>query len=661
MKRIFLFGVMLVLVTAHSALAENWAVMVGVDRYYKIRPNLSFCQSDAEYLRDALLKYAGFQPDHIKTLFSEEATKDNIRSAVLDWLVGNVRSGDKVIFYFSGHGVQIRDGDGDEEDGYDESLVAYDSWLIDTKFILDDELSRWLEQVPTTNKMVILDCCHSGTGIRSLELDTQVREYRPQEPIQVTGTRSLESSQPNFAGTTLVSACDAHQVALESKRLGHGVFTYHLSKSLDGNADTDSDGRISIREAATHVVGRIKADGWEQDPQLEGDYTGKYLVGEGEVVDPYGTIVAIEDGSVFTLALGAQDNVTIGSLYAIFPASATSTEGVGKGLIEITEVREKQSIGKAFELQGGIQVGDKVVEYQHRLKFDNLRVRFDSVSVGGTVSELRSIDVRRAFVKALGQIEHIELVEESGQPAERHLQVNLSRASGTQQYRLEAHLVNTQTQKPGQKYALPFVWTQLDKAVQTLLSGQYVGGELEGAYALKRLSKLTNPANPPVKIDLQLNKGANGIYNIGDVLSITASVDNDCWLTLLDIGSSGKITVLLPNRYQPDNHVKANTPIHVPAAISSYLIQVGGPPGTETIKALATLEPLDFDELSMEDLKHHFKLLDSDASGSLSEKITGKDLFLVETDRWAETSVHFRVAPEKLYDSRAVLEISILE
>ncbi len=43
------------------------------------------------------------------------------------------------------------------------------------------------------------------------------------------------------------------------------------------------------------------------------------------------------------------------------------------------------------------------------------------------------------------------------------------------------------------------------------------------------------------------------------------------------------------------------------------------------------------------------------------DQITGEDLVLVETDRWAETSVHFRIAPEKLYDPRSVLEIFILE
>ena len=67
------------------------------------------------------------------------------------------------------------------------------------------------------------------------------------------------------------------------------------------------------------------------------------------------------------------------------------------------------------------------------------------------------------------------------------------------------------------------------------------------------------------------------------------------------------------------------------------------------------------EELSVEDLKQRFKSFGADESSALSQKITGKDLFIVETDRWAESSLHFRIAPEDLYKSRSVLELSILE
>ena len=163
-------------------------------------------------------------------------------------------------------------------------------------------------------------------------------------------------------------------------------------------------------------------------------------------------------------------------------------------------------------------------------------------------------------------------------------------------------------------------------------------------------------------VEWDIIKGANGIYNIGDVLNVTATVDQDCCLTLLDIGSSGNIIVLFPNKHQPDNHLRAGIPIQIPAA--GYKIRVGGPAGTETIKAIATLEPLEFSELSMADVQAIFNALDGSGSGTFTHSLTSKDLFIEPEPAvgWAEASVHFRVTPEKLYSGeRSVLELSNLE
>ena len=661
-RRSLVLGAILALfLIAGVSYADNWAVIVGINKFEKIRPNLNFCVPDAKLFQKALLEHSGFQADHIKTLFDEEATKANIQDAMLNWLAKNVQPGDKAVFYFSGHGVQFRDVNGDEEDGYDEALVAHDSWLVDTKFIIDEELSRWVNRIPTTNKIVILDCCHSGTGMRAIDSDVQVRQYYPEKPIEISQSRATEPAEPQFEKTSLLSACDAHQVALESRPLGHGVFTYYLSESLRGAADKDSDGRVSVREVADYAVQKIKRDGWEQDPQLEGEYSDQYLVGEGEIVEPYGIITAIEEGDHFTVALGQADEATVGSLYSVFDAETTTTEGLGKGLIEILEVGVKESKAQAFQVEGSIEVGDRIVEYRKRHAFENLRVRF--ASVDGEALDTNRSKLRLMLAEQLGQRSHIKVIAETGEWADSVLKVTLEPNTGSAEtYRVKAHLYNPQRQTEGREYSLLFGWDKKHQAVATLLDMRNIGGELEGAYALKRLSKLTTPTRAPVKVNLEVNKGNHGIYSIGDELSVTATVDKDCWLTLLDIGSSGSITVLFPNKHQPNNKLLAGQSVQVPA--QGYRVRVGGPPGSEVIKAIATLDPLNLDELSVEDLSQQFNSLSGDASGSFSRALTSKDLFVEPEDaeRWAEASVHFRIAPDKLYkQERAVLELSLLE
>lgn len=49
-----------------------------------------------------------------------QPTKQNILNAV-KWLVSDAKAGDSLWFSYSGHGTQVVDTDGDEDDGYDEA------------------------------------------------------------------------------------------------------------------------------------------------------------------------------------------------------------------------------------------------------------------------------------------------------------------------------------------------------------------------------------------------------------------------------------------------------------------------------------------------------------------------------------------------------------
>ena len=56
-------------------------------------------------------------------------------------MIGQAEAGDVVVFYFSGHGSQIRDRDGDElTDQLDEVICPYDMDWDRRTFILDDDL-----------------------------------------------------------------------------------------------------------------------------------------------------------------------------------------------------------------------------------------------------------------------------------------------------------------------------------------------------------------------------------------------------------------------------------------------------------------------------------------------------------------------------------------
>jgi len=77
---------------------------------------------------------------------------------------------------------------------------------------------------------------------------------------------------------------------------------------------------------------------------------------------------------------------------------------------------------------------------------------------------------------------------------------------------------------------------------------------------------------------------------IGDEAIISFEVDQTCYVTVFDYSTDGSITVLFPNRFQPDNKVRPDRVYRIPSEEGGYRIRVQGPPGLEQLKLFATTE-----------------------------------------------------------------------
>ncbi|MDI9370363.1 MAG: DUF4384 domain-containing protein [Synergistaceae bacterium] len=88
---------------------------------------------------------------------------------------------------------------------------------------------------------------------------------------------------------------------------------------------------------------------------------------------------------------------------------------------------------------------------------------------------------------------------------------------------------------------------------------------------------------------LESDRSAEGdIFDIGDRIEFAFTSDRDCYLTLLNFTPSGQIVVLFPNRWVSDSSVKAGERIVVPAEGQTFSMKLGGPAGTDIVKAIAT-------------------------------------------------------------------------
>jgi hypothetical protein len=115
------------------------------------------CELDVDNV-ERILSRLGYR---IKILKTAEATRDNIISSLYR-AAENATADDIFVFYYSGHGGQQPDMDGDELDGKDETLVAFDREVIDDK--IHEALMRFR---PGVRVVMISDSCNSGTNYRA--------------------------------------------------------------------------------------------------------------------------------------------------------------------------------------------------------------------------------------------------------------------------------------------------------------------------------------------------------------------------------------------------------------------------------------------------------------------------------------------------------------
>lgn len=187
--------------------------------------------------------------DVFKTMFA--IPNQNIRvykdvyrnqfKAGMEWLQKMAQPQDFVVIYYSGHGAQIPDDNGDEQDGSDEAFVTFD---VEGKaspsvrdLVRDDEYATWVNGLRTSQVLSVIDACHSGgmqRGVGDVLMGATPKFFIRGEIRPASGApaaRALGVPKMTPKGTTLAAARE-DQSALEGSK--GSIFTLALIESLAG-------------------------------------------------------------------------------------------------------------------------------------------------------------------------------------------------------------------------------------------------------------------------------------------------------------------------------------------------------------------------------------------------------------------------------------------
>lgn len=108
-------------------------------------------------------------------------------------------SNDMFFFFYSGHGDRCPDQDGDEEDGMDEAMCtpSKDGNCNPGTYLRDDTFAEAVAEVHSGEKLIILDCCHSGS---MLDFNKKF-QWEGQHAVSLCGCRDAQESAGMGGGT----------------------------------------------------------------------------------------------------------------------------------------------------------------------------------------------------------------------------------------------------------------------------------------------------------------------------------------------------------------------------------------------------------------------------------------------------------------------------
>jgi len=208
------------------------ALIVGINSY-PTSP-LKGCINDASGLASIIETHGDGSPNFDVRLETDVLTKSELKEMIAELFSG---TNDTALLYFSGHGFL------NELGGY---LVTPDYAKYDEGISMD-EILILANNSKAKDKIIILDCCHSGAF---------------GSPTIGRGTSQLDE------GVSILTASRDSESSIEIN--GHGIFTNLLLDALQGGA-ADLRGHISPGGVYAYIDQALGA--WKQRPVFKTNVT----------------------------------------------------------------------------------------------------------------------------------------------------------------------------------------------------------------------------------------------------------------------------------------------------------------------------------------------------------------------------------------------------
>jgi len=242
------------------------AVVIG-NRNYSASgsPDVEFADRDARIMREYLIRTMGYDPEMI--LYAENATLTKFNEffgserSHKGKLSRFVKQGvSKVFVYYVGHGAP----DLESGDAYFVPVDANPQDLKANGYRLQTFYDN-LAKIPAKKMTIVIDSCFSGNSEKGML-------FKGVSPALV----KVRSEYRGPANAVLMTSAAVDQVSSWYGEKKHSLFTYFFLKGLQGEADANKDGRITVGEMQAYLKENVpymarRLTGNEQQPVITGN------------------------------------------------------------------------------------------------------------------------------------------------------------------------------------------------------------------------------------------------------------------------------------------------------------------------------------------------------------------------------------------------------
>jgi Caspase domain/Domain of unknown function (DUF4384) len=372
------------------------ALLVGINQYPST-PSLNGCLTDVAMQRELLVHRFGFKAADVLTLTDLQATRQQIETVFLEHLTQQAKSGDTIVFHFSGYGRRVFEEAGEKRaegaEGAEGAAINYQfpsNSLVcaDGEDFLNETLWLLLRSLSTRQIATFLDTSFGTPGkifpgnlrVRSLPqtVTEQVNaaELAFQQQLQQDFlckrvlNRPICGNRETFSKLTptdsipgvVMAAASPTQSAIEAAWNGFsaGLFTYALTQHL-----WEATPATTVQVSISRVSGTVEQlVGKEQQPQVSSQKIPQSALTNYLSQDPSisadGVVMAVEDKKIAQLWLaGLPPTVLayleVGSKLNLIPLAAEDKEdkrGEGESESTIQNPQSKiQNSPTPFQLQ----------------------------------------------------------------------------------------------------------------------------------------------------------------------------------------------------------------------------------------------------------------------------------------------------------------------